>query len=140
MFLEISQNLQENTCTRVPEACNFIKKETLAQVFSCEFCEISKNTYSYRTPTVAASVGFWLVSFVRETNQIIGKSNLVYIIAAPMSRLQLQKIIIKTAQKKPSRGTLRKRCSENMQQICRRTPMPKCGFNKVALQLYWNCN
>ena len=29
-----------------PEACNFIKKETLAQVFSCEFCEISKNTYS----------------------------------------------------------------------------------------------
>ena len=27
-----------------PEACNFMKKETLAQVFSCEFCEISKNT------------------------------------------------------------------------------------------------
>ena len=26
-----------------PDACNFIKKETLAQVFSCEFCEISKN-------------------------------------------------------------------------------------------------
>ena len=25
--------------------CNFIKKETLAQVFSCEFCEISKNTF-----------------------------------------------------------------------------------------------
>ena len=25
------------------EACNFIKKETLAQVFCCEFCEISKN-------------------------------------------------------------------------------------------------
>ena len=26
-------------------SCNFIKKETLAQVFSCEFCEISKNTF-----------------------------------------------------------------------------------------------
>ena len=26
-----------------PSACNFIKKETLAQVFSCEFCEIFKN-------------------------------------------------------------------------------------------------
>ena len=25
--------------------CNFIKKETLAQVLSCEFCEISKNTF-----------------------------------------------------------------------------------------------
>ena len=32
-----------------------IKKETLQQVFSCEFCEISKNTFSYRTPPVAAS-------------------------------------------------------------------------------------
>ena len=28
-----------------PEACNFIKKEALAQVFSCEFCQISKNTF-----------------------------------------------------------------------------------------------
>ena len=29
-----------------PEACNFIKKETLAaQVFSCEFCETSKNNF-----------------------------------------------------------------------------------------------
>ena len=28
-----------------PEACNFINKETLAQAFSCEFCEISKSTF-----------------------------------------------------------------------------------------------
>ena len=27
------------------KSCNFIKKESLAQVFSCEFCEISKNTF-----------------------------------------------------------------------------------------------
>ena len=27
-------------------------------------------------------------------------------------------------------------CSENVQQIYRITPMPKCDFNKVALQLY----
>ena len=26
-------------------SCNVIKKETLVQVFSCEFCEISKNTF-----------------------------------------------------------------------------------------------
>ena len=26
-------------------ACNFIKKETLAQVFYCEFCKISTNTF-----------------------------------------------------------------------------------------------
>ena len=29
----------------LPQACNFIKKETLKQVFSHEFCEISKNTF-----------------------------------------------------------------------------------------------
>ena len=51
MFLNISQISQENTCAKasylrkLPEACNFIKKETLAQVFSCEFCEIFKNTF-----------------------------------------------------------------------------------------------
>ena len=34
---------------------NFIKKEALAQVFSCENCKISQNTFSYRTAPVAAS-------------------------------------------------------------------------------------
>ena len=53
LFLEISQNSQENICAEL-EAYNFIKKENLAQVFSCKFCEISKNTLSYRRPTVAA--------------------------------------------------------------------------------------
>ena len=59
MFLEISQNSQENNCARISnliklqvwpkktlaQANNFIKLETLAQVFSCEFCEISKDTF-----------------------------------------------------------------------------------------------
>ena len=61
VFLEIFQNSQENTCARVSfliklKACNFIKIGLLVQVFSCEFCEVSKNTISYRTPLVAASV------------------------------------------------------------------------------------
>ena len=30
---------------KVPKAYNFIKEETLAQVFSWEFCKIFKNTY-----------------------------------------------------------------------------------------------
>ena len=34
---------------------NEVAPETLAQVFSCEFCEISKNTFFHRTPLVAAS-------------------------------------------------------------------------------------
>ena len=36
-------------------SCNFIKKETVAQVFSCEFCEFYKNTFYVRTPLVVAS-------------------------------------------------------------------------------------
>ena len=31
------------------QACNFIKNETLAQMFSCEFCEISKNIFLQNT-------------------------------------------------------------------------------------------
>ena len=38
-------------------------------------------------------------------------------------------------QMQPPRGALRKRCSQNMHQIYKRTPMPKCDFNKVAFQL-----
>ena len=40
VYPRLSQNSQENTC-----ASNFIKKETVAQVFFCEFCEISDNTF-----------------------------------------------------------------------------------------------
>ena len=39
-------------------------------------------------------------------------------------------------QKQPSRGVFKKRCSEDMQHIYRRTPMPKSNFNKVAMQLF----
>ena len=54
VFLEISQNSQEDTCARVPF---LIKKETVAQAFSCKFCKISLNTFSYRRPPVATSNG-----------------------------------------------------------------------------------
>ena len=65
VFLEISQNSQENTCARVSiliklqaEACKFIKKETQAQVFSYEFGEISKNTFSIKHI-------WWLLLYLR---------------------------------------------------------------------------
>ena len=40
--------------------------------------------------------------------------------------------------KHPYRDVLIKRCFEDMPKIYRRTPIPKCNINKVALQLYWN--
>ena len=36
-------------------------------------------------------------------------------------------------------GLFRKSCSESIQQNYRTASMPKCDFNKIALQLYWNC-
>ena len=42
MFLELSQNLQENTCAIVSF---LIKLQAWDQVFYYEFCEISKNTF-----------------------------------------------------------------------------------------------
>ena len=41
-------------------------------------------------------------------------------------------------QKQPSRGVFKKTCCENIQQIDRKTPLRKCDFNKVAMELYWN--
>ena len=43
----------------------------LAQVFFCKFCEISKNTYSYRTP-VAASECSRNLEFEKGTNMSKG--------------------------------------------------------------------
>ena len=42
--------------------CNFIKKGTLAQVFSCEFYEIFKNTYFEEHLRLAVSVDNWSLS------------------------------------------------------------------------------
>ena len=49
VFLKISQNSQ-------PKACNFIKKGSLTQVFSCQFCEIFKNTFFTEHLRTIASV------------------------------------------------------------------------------------
>ena len=51
VFLEISQNSQKNTCASL----FFIKQEALAQLFSYEFCGISRNVFPYKNPPVAAS-------------------------------------------------------------------------------------
>ena len=63
VFLQISKNSQENTCAWVSFliilqalGLQLYLKETLAQVFFCEFSEISKSTCFNRTPLLAASV------------------------------------------------------------------------------------
>ena len=56
MYLKISQNLQENTYVKVSFLIKLTKKETLAHMFSCEFCEISKNTFFTEHLWATASV------------------------------------------------------------------------------------
>ena len=68
------QNSQENTGARVSVLIklqadfNFIKKETLAQVFSSEFYEISKNTFFHRTPLVAAPLFYKYIYIIHASN------------------------------------------------------------------------
>ena len=45
------------------------KKETLEQAFSCEFCEISKNTFLHRTPLMAAFVVIFFSKGELENNK-----------------------------------------------------------------------
>ena len=79
-ILEILQNSQENNCARVfflvrlqAQTCNFIKKETLAQVFSYEVCKISKNTFftKHVWATASAHVINLLLFFILESVNMI---------------------------------------------------------------------
>ena len=49
------KNVTKFTGEQLCWSLQLIKKETSTQVLSCEFCEFLKNTFLYRTPSVAAS-------------------------------------------------------------------------------------
>ena len=65
----LCQSLLFNKVTSLSQAYNFIKKETLAQVFSYEFCEISKNTFFTGHPWATVSVSIKLEAY-SESSQI----------------------------------------------------------------------
>ena len=51
------------------QTCNFILKKSLAQVFSCEFCKISKNTFfKEHLWTTASSANIFLSTITTLTN------------------------------------------------------------------------
>ena len=53
-----------------PVACNFIEQEALAQVFLCEFWEIFKNSFFYRTPLDDSFSKFDNFIFLDDLNSI----------------------------------------------------------------------
>ena len=50
------KNSSRSSHQRCLKPATLLKKETLAQVFSCEFCEISKNTFITKHLRMIASV------------------------------------------------------------------------------------
>ena len=68
----------------------FQKKETLAQVFSREFCKIAKNIFSYRTPAMVASVSniydrpfCGRISHLKAVNYFFQKSSIIDVCLGP---------------------------------------------------------
>ena len=58
-YSEKMQQIYKRTPMPKSEACNFIKKEILTQVFSCEFCEIPKKTFFTEHLWTTASQVYW---------------------------------------------------------------------------------
>ena len=79
VLFEILQNSQENTCAGV----NFIKKGTPAQVFSCEYCEISKNIFCCSTQESKGTIKTFFVKLSMISSMISSNTVnicLIYII------------------------------------------------------------
>ena len=57
--------------SKTPKACNFIKKENLTRVLSCDFKKTFKNTLFYITPLMfykyTVNTRFWSVQYTRFT-------------------------------------------------------------------------
>ena len=113
MFLEISLNSEENTFARASFlqklqvwGCSVIKKETLAQAFSCEFSEISKNTFSYWTPLR------FLVNFVKFLRTPFYIEHLWWLL------LKTRKVFM---QKQPSKGFFKKGVMRNFVRVHKKT-------------------
>ena len=116
-------------------------------VFSSEYCKILKASFFYRTSQwllLTLWFLYWFLSIVLSYHaKKLKKSRFCCRSSIDMQTSSTLQITLKTITVSiikidfmMSRDIFhRKRCSENMQEIYRRIPMPKCDFNKVALQL-----
>ena len=99
---------------------------TLVWVFSCKFAAYFQNTFFNTSGCLLLSIVLKtsvLFQFLRYYSNWIHFLNLTFYDGYDFN-----------FQKQLSTGVLRKRCSENIQKTYRRTSMPKCDFNKIALQ------
>ena len=142
------------------EACFFISTiiETILQIVLTNDLELHSFVQSIifviwinATVDRVVSVYFWNLKEEREGKREWRKSIGLVLYVYPWKEKYISLVYLKSIknekswrvavyrQKQPSRDVLGKRSSENFHQIFRRTPMPKCDFNKVvARQLYGN--
>ena len=101
---------------------NSTKRDSNIGVF-CEYCGISRPPI-LRNICERLLLIFMLLHFI---HSISNNSGIVTRLHENFRKAKIQII-----------EAVHQRCSENMQQTYRRTPMSKCDFNKVPLQLNWN--
>ena len=84
---------------------------------------MSKSNFNKVTRTASESNTLWRQKFFLEDLECVGVSDRIC-------------YNITVIQEQPSTGVLRKSCSENIQQIYRRKPMPKllCNFIEITLR------
>ena len=108
VFIEISQNSQENSRARV--FCNIIAslgpatllKRDSGTGFSCEFCKISKNTFLWKTSggcfCILSNENLYFVKTTKEAKQpslLIKTIMTVYLNIFPKKNFLLYKIYVK---------------------------------------------
>ena len=82
--------------TNYAKACNFVKKkESLAQVFSCEFCEICKNPFFMEhLLTTASEYGPSQVQITHQNTQGLTSINFHTLPPPPLKGLQKGVLIL----------------------------------------------
>ena len=138
------RRLQDMSWRRLPRN-NFSSSKTFQDVFARLLQKVLKmSSRRLERCKIVTLKTYWrrrlqdmswrrLLQDVLKTNKCVPGS-----FTSSHQRCSIKKVSLVISQNSQAGLQLRKRCSGNMQQIYSRAHIPKCNFNKVALQLYWN--
>ena len=133
MFLKILQNSQKNTCGIVSffiklqtKACNFIKKETLAKVFSCDFAKFLGTSFFCRIAPVAASLYHRLVFTFVECILFF------YNISCEVCEIYKNTFFTEHLRMTASAAVCKQNTTQNTKYVW------LCPFSNVCYGIYWN--
>ena len=112
-----------------------VKKYILLQHLQKRRC-FSSSIYKLFTLVSSSCTWFSINKYLFKQNLLCWKFDDVLLRLEKKSEnlMQINSRYFSKMQKQPARCVPRKRCSENMQQIYRRTPMPKRDFIEITLR------